>query len=132
MTLRPLDSPFIGVAAGWRAERENYQWPDFGNGQQILTAESLSVMTQRDIHLIRVIALNSEALPIELVASQEFQDGNPGSSIFSSIAQAFKFIGRQRKCHYIEGRPLDRSLFDLLASEHKEIRFDMCEVSLRD
>ena len=33
----------------------------------------------------------------------------------------FRFIGRQRQCHYIDGRPYDRLLFDLLASEHREI-----------
>jgi RimJ/RimL family protein N-acetyltransferase len=33
----------------------------------------------------------------------------------------FKYIGRQRQCHYIDGRPYDRLLFDLLASEHQEI-----------
>ncbi len=32
----------------------------------------------------------------------------------------FRFIGRQRQCHYIDGQPFDRLLFDLLASEHKE------------
>jgi RimJ/RimL family protein N-acetyltransferase len=33
----------------------------------------------------------------------------------------FRFIGRQRQCHYIDGRPYDRLWFDLLASEHREI-----------
>jgi RimJ/RimL family protein N-acetyltransferase len=32
----------------------------------------------------------------------------------------FKYIGRQRQCHVIDGRLYDRLLFDLLASEHKE------------
>ena len=32
----------------------------------------------------------------------------------------FRYIGRQRQCHYIDGRPLDRLLFDLLASEHQD------------
>lgn len=32
----------------------------------------------------------------------------------------FRYIGRLRQCHYIEGRPLDRLLFDLLASEHED------------
>jgi RimJ/RimL family protein N-acetyltransferase len=32
----------------------------------------------------------------------------------------FPLIGRQRQCHYIDGRGFDRLLFDLLASEHKE------------
>ena len=33
----------------------------------------------------------------------------------------FRLIGRQRQCHFIDGRPCDRLLFDLLASEHREI-----------
>jgi len=33
----------------------------------------------------------------------------------------FRFLGRQRQCHYIDGRPYDRLLFDLLASEHREL-----------
>ena len=33
----------------------------------------------------------------------------------------FRFIGRQRECHYINGCPCDRLLFDILKSEHEEI-----------
>jgi RimJ/RimL family protein N-acetyltransferase len=33
----------------------------------------------------------------------------------------FRFIGRQRQCHFIDGHPYDRLLFDLLASEHREL-----------
>lgn len=33
----------------------------------------------------------------------------------------FQLIGRQRQCHSIDGRPCDRLLFDLLATEHKEL-----------
>ena len=33
----------------------------------------------------------------------------------------FRFIGRQRQCHCIDGRVYDRVLFDLLASEHREL-----------
>lgn len=32
----------------------------------------------------------------------------------------FRLVGRQRQCHYIDGRLCDRLLFDLLASEHRE------------
>jgi RimJ/RimL family protein N-acetyltransferase len=32
----------------------------------------------------------------------------------------FKFIGRQRQCHWIDGCAYDRLWFDLLASEHRE------------
>jgi RimJ/RimL family protein N-acetyltransferase len=33
----------------------------------------------------------------------------------------FRPIGRQRQCHFIDGRPYDRLWFDLLATEHQEI-----------
>lgn len=33
----------------------------------------------------------------------------------------FRFVGRQRQCHYIDGQLHDRVLFDLLASEHREL-----------
>ena len=46
-------------------------------------------------------------------------DRNP--SVRSLERLNFRFIGRQRQCHAIDGRPYDRLLFDLLASEHKEL-----------
>jgi RimJ/RimL family protein N-acetyltransferase len=33
----------------------------------------------------------------------------------------FRPIGRQRQCHWIDGRAYDRLWFDLLASEHEEM-----------
>src|SRR3979490_386754 len=33
----------------------------------------------------------------------------------------FRFIGRQRQCHIIEGRPYDRLLFDPPAMEHTRL-----------
>jgi RimJ/RimL family protein N-acetyltransferase len=33
----------------------------------------------------------------------------------------FRYIGRQRQCHCIDGQSYDRLLFDLLATEHREI-----------
>jgi RimJ/RimL family protein N-acetyltransferase len=38
-----------------------------------------------------------------------------------AVRLGFRFVGRQRQCHIIDGRPYDRLLFDLLASEHREI-----------
>ena len=32
----------------------------------------------------------------------------------------FRLVGRQRQCHYIDGRPCDRLMFDLLATELQE------------
>jgi hypothetical protein len=36
----------------------------------------------------------------------------------------YNYIGRQRQCHCIDGRLYDRLLFDLLASEHRELEDD--------
>jgi RimJ/RimL family protein N-acetyltransferase len=33
----------------------------------------------------------------------------------------FRYIGRQRQCHFIDGQPHDRLLFDLLASEYSAL-----------
>ena len=33
----------------------------------------------------------------------------------------FRFVGRQRQRHTIDGRPHDRLLFDLLASEFRDL-----------
>jgi RimJ/RimL family protein N-acetyltransferase len=46
-------------------------------------------------------------------------DGN--SSVRSLQRLNFRFIGRLRQCHLIDGLPRDRLLFDLLASEHWEL-----------
>lgn len=45
-------------------------------------------------------------------------------SIYVARRVGFRLIGRQRLCHCIDGRAYDRLWFDLLASEHQEIRDD--------
>ena len=52
-------------------------------------------------------------------------DHNPSIHIIERIR--FRPIGRQRQCHYIDGRAYDRLWFDLLASEHEEIGDVACE-----
>ena len=44
---------------------------------------------------------------------------NPSLRIIERLG--FRYVGRQRQCHDIDGRPCDRLLFDLLASEHREL-----------
>ena len=43
---------------------------------------------------------------------------NPSVRVAENVS--FKFMGRQRKCHWVDGVAYDRLWFDLLASEHKE------------
>ena len=47
-------------------------------------------------------------------------DGNHSVHLARNLN--FKPIGRQRQCHYIDGRPYDRLWFDVLASEHQELQ----------
>ncbi|TMH77668.1 MAG: GNAT family N-acetyltransferase [Betaproteobacteria bacterium] len=46
-------------------------------------------------------------------------DRNPSLRTIERLG--FRFIGRQRQCHYIDGQLHDRLLFDLLASEHRKL-----------
>src|SRR5688572_1752981 len=45
-------------------------------------------------------------------------ENNPSVRVAEHVG--FRFVGRQRQCHWMDGVAYDRLLFDLLASEHKE------------
>lgn len=45
-------------------------------------------------------------------------EGNPSRRLVERLG--FRFVGRQRQCHAIDGRPRDRLLYDLLAAEHRQ------------
>ena len=168
MQLKPLDSSeAIQLAVGWLSQKENYQWLDFGDGRQLVSAEWLKIGMQRGSYVIRIFTASDDRTPIGLVGlsnvNQHFKtaniwvvlgdrayggqgyaslatsrmltlgfrevglhaihtwivDGNP--SIHVARRVGFRPIGRQRQCHYIDGRAYDRLWFDLLASEHEEI-----------
>jgi len=66
MKLMPIDNSMLALVAEWMTKKENYQWLDFGSGVQILTAASLKIMAQRDIHLLRVFTAGADDAPIGL------------------------------------------------------------------
>ncbi len=69
--LKPLDSPeLVQTVAGWLAQKENYQWLQFGDGRQILTPELLKIMVQRDSHVLRVYA-SDEDVPLGVIGLDE-------------------------------------------------------------
>jgi RimJ/RimL family protein N-acetyltransferase len=69
--LKPLDSSeLILTVAGWLAQKDNYQWLQFGDGRQILTPELLKVMTQRDGHVLRVY-VSEDGAPLGIVGLDE-------------------------------------------------------------
>jgi RimJ/RimL family protein N-acetyltransferase len=168
MQLKPLDSPeLIQLVARWLAQKENYQWLDFGDGRQLVTPEWLKIGMQRGSYVLRVFTSDIEDTPIGVVGltnvNQHFKtanvwvvlgdrahagrgyasratskmltlgfqelglqaihtwivDGNP--SIHVARRVKFRPIGRQRQCHFIDGKAYDRLWFDVLAAEHEEI-----------
>src|SRR5258706_5372805 len=168
MKLLPLaTSGILGLVAGWLAQKENYQWLDFGNGRQIVTPALLKIMAQREAHFLRVYTWGRDDRPIGIVGlnsvDRVYRTGTlwavAGEKSFSnrgyvSLASSklltlafrdlglhvvntwivdrnpsvrslerlnFRFIGRQRQCHIIDGLPYDPLLVDLLANHHKEL-----------
>lgn len=168
MQLKPLDSTEdIEQAAAWIAQKENYQWLDFGQGRQLPTPMLLKIMTQRDTQVLRLFTSDEDNLPIGVVGLHNVNrlfrtatlwivvgdksrvrkgyatrgaskmlglgfrelglhtintwivDGNPSIRVAERLN--FRFVGRHRECHYIDGHRRDRLLFDLLASEYTEI-----------
>jgi RimJ/RimL family protein N-acetyltransferase len=169
MQLKPPDSPdLLALVAGWLAEKENYQWLDFGDGRQLVGAEWLKIGMQRGTYALRVFTSDGDDRPIGVVGlsnvNRHFKTANvwvvlgdkscAGRGYASRATSAmltlgfrelglqsihtwivehnpsihvarkvkFRPIGRQRRCHYIDGQAYDRLWFDILASEHEEIR----------
>ncbi len=165
MNLHPIKDSEIALVASWLAEKQNYEWLDFGNGVQVPTPVMLKFMIQKENHLLRVFTLDQMDEPLGVVAfsnvARNFRTallwyvlGNKAfacqghttravsellrigftelslraveawavdenrASIRVLEKNAFRHIGRQRSCHDIDGRAMDRLLFDLLSSEY--------------
>ncbi len=58
-------------------------------------------------------------LGLEAVNAWTVETNIPAQRVLERLH--FRYIGRQRRCHYIDGRPLDRLFFDLLATEHLDV-----------
>ena len=168
MKLLPLDRPeLIQLAAQWLGREENYKWLDFGDGVHALSRVSLTIMTQRDLHLLRLFTADDSDLPVGLVALSDIRrESKTAGSLWAVLGRKryggytcraasklltfgfvelgleavsawtvesnvaarrvleqlkFRYVGRQRRRHWIDGRPYDRLLYDLLAREHAPI-----------
>ena len=67
MQLEPLDSPQrLQLVIGWLSQKENYQWLDFGDGRQQVSAEWLKIALQRGTLFLRLITADDD-LPIGVV-----------------------------------------------------------------
>jgi len=67
----------------------------------------------------RMLTLGFRDLGLGAIQSWSVETNQSGLEITKRLN--FRYIGRQRQCHYVDGHALDRLLFDLLASEHREV-----------
>src|SRR6266852_8903908 len=68
MNLLPLATPkILELVSGWLAQKQNYQWLDFGNGRQIVTPALLKIMAQRETHFLRAFTSDRADIPIGIV-----------------------------------------------------------------
>ena len=166
MVVRSVENSDLGIVAAWLAQKENYQWLDFGNGNQLVSPVLLRFMIQRNSNAFRVFTSDSGEAPIGIVAlgnvsrnfktamlwyvlgDKRFSGGGYTTRAVSAMLSfaftdlelravnawavdqndpsirvlernRFRLVGRQRQCHYVDGRAFDRLLFDTLASEHE-------------
>jgi RimJ/RimL family protein N-acetyltransferase len=68
MTLTPVESAeSLRLVAGWLAERDNYQWLDFGDGRQLVSPEWLKIAIQRGSQVLRIFTSDGDDAPIGVV-----------------------------------------------------------------
>ena len=68
MKLLSLKGPeLLDLAAGWLSLPENDQWLDFGNGRQVVTPLLLKMMSQHDLHYLRLFTGEDDQMPIGIV-----------------------------------------------------------------
>ncbi len=67
----------------------------------------------------RMLTVGFRELGLHAVSAWTLETNIGGQRVLEALH--FKPIGRQRQCHYIDGQPYDRLLFDLLATEHQDI-----------
>src|SRR5688500_18480867 len=69
MQLKSPDSPDdLRLLAGWLAQKENYQWLDFGDGRQLVSPEWLKMAMQRGTSAIRLFTPDDDDRPIGAAA----------------------------------------------------------------
>ena len=65
----------------------------------------------------KLLTLGFTELGLRAVNAWTVETNIPAQHVLEQLH--FKCIGRQRQCHYMDGRYLDRLLFDILATEHE-------------
>lgn len=85
-----------------------YVLGDKGYAGRGCTTRAVSQILNLAFHDLRLEAVSAWAVETNIASVRVLERNH------------FRMIGRQRRCHDVDGRPLDRLLFDLLAWEHHE------------
>ena len=67
----------------------------------------------------KMLTVGFQDLGLEAISAWTVEVNIPAQKLIARLP--FTYVGRLRRCHWIDGRPYDRLLFDMLASEHREI-----------
>jgi RimJ/RimL family protein N-acetyltransferase len=67
----------------------------------------------------RFLTQGFEELGLEAVNAWTVETNAPARRLMEKLG--FRYIGRQRRCHYLNGRPLDRLWYDLLKGELQDV-----------
>jgi len=114
--LKPLDSSeLILTVAGWLAQKENYQWLQFGDGRQILTPVLLKIMSQRDAHVLRVY-VSEDGAPLGIVGLDEVNRN-------FKTARLWVVAGEKNCCGRGYATEAAQRLMDWARAEHGVRRF---------
>lgn len=77
-------------------------------GGQNFTSRAVALMLARAFEQLNLQTIFAWAVELNIPSVRVLEKNN------------FRLIGKRRKCHYIEGKPCDRLLFDLLNSEYRK------------
>lgn len=69
--------------------------------------------------LSRLLTIGFREVGLAVVHAWTLETNRAGQRITEQLK--FRFIGRQRSCHVVDGRRYDRLWYDLLAEEHEEL-----------
>lgn len=95
MEVRPIRNEEIELVSKWMAQKENYQWLDFGSGTQVLKEPAIRIMNQREIHHFRIFtADDQEDQPIGLVALSDISTNFHSATLWYVLGEK-KYNGRQ-------------------------------------
>jgi RimJ/RimL family protein N-acetyltransferase len=66
-----------------------------------------------------MLTMGFEELALEGVNAWTVESNEPSIQVLTR--NHFQLVGRQRRCHWIDARPFDRLLFDVLRTDHKPV-----------